>query len=94
MASDSDLPDREEVLMLIDYHRDNIVKRKELLQKLNQGMAYRYIVRNVLPKLRLAEITVVREVPEMEKNTFEPVSSVSGLFVSKQEEALPSDQPD
>lgn len=30
----------------------------------------------------------------MEKNTFEPVSSVSGLFVSKQEEALPSDQPD
>ena len=43
VASDSDLPDREEVLMLIDYHRDNIVKRKELLQKLNQGMAYRYI---------------------------------------------------
>lgn len=94
VASDSDLPDREEVLMLIDYHRDNIVKRKELLQKLNQGMAYRYIVRNVLPKLRRAEITVVRKVPEMEKNIFEPVSSVSGLFVSKQEEALPSDQPD
>ena len=94
VASDSDLPDREEVLMLIDYHRDNTVKRKELLQKLNQGMAYRYIVRNVLPELRRAEITVVREVPEMEKNTFEPVSSVSGLFVSKQEEALPSDQPD
>ena len=88
VASDSDLPDREEVLMLIDYHRDNIVKRKELLQKLNQGMAYRYIVRNVLPKLRRAEITVVRKVPEMEKNIFEPVSSVSGLFVSKQEEAL------
>ena len=40
VASDSDLPDREEVLMLIDYHRDNIVKRKELLQKLNQGMAF------------------------------------------------------
>ena len=94
VASDSDLPDREEVLMLIDYHRDNTVKRKELLQKLNQGMAYRYIVRNVLPELRRAEITVVREVPEMEKNTFEPVSSVFGLFVSKQEEALPKDQPD
>ena len=58
VASDSDVPDREEVLMLIDDHRDNIVKRKELLQKLNQGMAYRYIVRNVLPKLRRAEITV------------------------------------
>ena len=94
VASDSDLPDREEVLMLIDYHRDNIVKRKELLQKLNQGMAYRYIVRNVLPKLRRSEITVVREVPEVDKNTLEPVSSVSGLFVSNQEEALPNNQPD
>ena len=78
-----DLPDREEVLMLIDYHRDNIVKRKELLQKLNQGMAYRYIVRNVLPKLRRAEITVVRKVPEMEKNIFEPVSSVSRIVCFK-----------
>ncbi len=94
VASDSDLPDREEVLTLIDYHRDNIVKRKELLQKLNQGMAYRYIVRNVLPKLRRSEITVVREVPEVDKNTLEPVSSVSGLFVSSQEEALPNNQPD
>ena len=45
VASDSDLPDREEVLMLIDYHRDNTVKRKELLQKLNQGMAYRDALR-------------------------------------------------
>ena len=45
VASDSDLPDREEVLMLIDYHRDNIVKRKELLQKLNQGMGSQDVAR-------------------------------------------------
>lgn len=94
VASDLDLPDREEVLMLIDYHRNNTVKRKELLQKLNRGIAYRYIVRNVLPKLRRSEITVVREIPEADKETFEPASSVSALFVSKQEEALPNSQPD
>ena len=42
-----------------------------------------------------AEFTrIVREIPEVAKETFEPVSSVSGLFVSKQEEALPKDQPD
>ena len=94
VATDSDLPDREEVLMLIDYHRNNTVKIKQLLQKLNRGIAYRYIVRNVLPKLRRSEITVVREVPEVNKNAFESVSSVSGLFVSKQEEALPNAQSD
>ncbi len=95
VAADSDLPDREEVLMLIDYHRDNIVKRKQLLQKLNQGIAYRYIVRNVLPKLRRSVITVVREVPEADTNTFELASSASGLFVSKkEEETLPDNQFD
>ena len=94
VASDSNLPDREEVLILIDYHKNDIVKRKQLLRKLNQGAAYRYMVNNVFPKLRRSEITIVREIPEVAKETFEPVSSVSGLFVSKQEEALPDSQPD
>ena len=93
-AADPNLPDREEVLILIDYHKNDIAKRKQLLRKLNQGAAYRYMVNNVFPKLRRSEITIVREIPEVAKETFEPVSSVSGLFVSKQEEALPSDQPD
>ncbi len=88
------LPDREEVLILIDYHKNDIAKRKQLLRKLNQGAAYRYMVNNVFPKLRRSEITIVREIPEVAKETFEPVSSVSELFVSKQEEALPKDQPD
>lgn len=47
VASDSNLPDREEVLMLIDYHKNDIDKRKRLLRKLNRGIAYRYIVHNI-----------------------------------------------
>ena len=56
-AADPNLPDREEVLILIDYHKNDIVKRKQLLRKLNQGAAYRYMVNNVFPKLRRAETT-------------------------------------
>ena len=93
-AADPNLPDREEVLILIDYHKNDIVKRKQLLRKLNQGAAYRYMVNNVFPKLRRSEITIVREIPEVAKETFEPVSSVSELLVSRQEEALPDSQPD
>ena len=94
VVSDSNLPDREEVLILIDYHKNDIAKRKQLLRKLNQGAAYRYMVNNVFPKLRRSEITIVREIPEVAKETFEPVSSVSELLVSRQEEALPDSQPD
>lgn len=34
VASDSNLPDREEVLILIDYHKNDVNKRKQLLRKL------------------------------------------------------------
>ena len=64
-AADPNLPDREEVLVLIDYHKNDIAKRKQLLRKLNQGAAYRYMVNNVFPKLRRSEITIVREIPEV-----------------------------
>ena len=94
VASDTNLPDREEVLMLIDYHKDDIAKRKQLLRKLNRGAAYRYMVRNVFPELRRSVITIVGETGIIDREAFEPVSSVSGLFVLKQEEALPKDQPD
>lgn len=46
------------------------------------------MVNNVFPKLRRSEITIVREIPEVAKETLEPVSSVSELLVSRQEEAL------
>ena len=94
VASDSNLPDREEVLILIDYHKNDVNKRKQLLRKLNRGIAYRYIVHNIFPELRRSVITIVGETSKLGKEAFEPVSSVSGLFVSKQEEALPKDQPD
>ena len=94
VASDSNLPDREEVLVLIDYHKNDVNKRKQLLRKLNRGIAYRYIVHNIFPELRRSVITIVGETPKLSKEAFEPVSSVSGLFVSNQEEALPKDQPD
>ena len=60
VASDSNLPDREEVLILIDYHKNDVNKRKQLLRKLNRGIAYRYIVRNIFRScedrlLRLSE---------------------------------------
>lgn len=93
IEEDPNVPDREEVLMLMDYHRDDIEKRKQLLRKLNRGISHRYIVSHVLPKLRRSQITVVREIPEVEIKTLEPASSASGLFVSRQEEALPDYQP-
>ena len=80
--------------MLIDYHKDDIAKRKRLLRKLNRGVAYRYMVRNVFPELRRSVITIVGETAIIDREVFEPVSSVSGLFVSNQEEALPKNQPD
>ena len=85
MEEDSDFPEREEVMMLMDYHRNDIGKRKQLLRKLNKGMAYQYMLRNVLPQLRRSVITIVREIPEIDRESFEPVSSASGLFVSEQE---------
>ena len=94
VASDSNLPDREEVLILIDYHKNDVNKRKQLLRKLNRGIAYRYIVHNIFPELRRSVITIVGETSKLGKEAFEPVSSVFGLFVSNQEEALPKDQPD
>ena len=94
VEEDSDCPEREEVMMLMDYHRNDIGKRKQLLRKLNKGMAYQYMLRNVLPQLRRSVITIVREIPEIDRESFEPVSSASGLFVSEQEEALPNHRPD
>lgn len=58
IASDPNLPDREEVLMLMDYHSGDIVKQKQLIRKLNTGISYRYIVQYVLPKLRRSEVNI------------------------------------
>lgn len=51
IVADSQMPDREDVLMLIDYHRDNFVRCENLLRQLNGGKAYRYITTFILPVL-------------------------------------------
>lgn len=58
VAADQNLPDREEVLMLIDHYPNDVAKRKELIEKLDRGIPYRYIVQKVLPKLRRSEVRV------------------------------------
>ena len=89
VSADLNLPDREDVLMLIDYHREDMIKLKHLLQRLDGGIPYRSIVRDLLPGLRRAVITVVRRLPETDNNAFTPGTSTSGLFVSTKGEVFP-----
>ena len=42
VQADLHVPDREDVLMLIDYHRDDRMKCENLLRRLNGGEAYRF----------------------------------------------------
>ena len=58
IEQDENIPDREEVLMIMDKVTDN-EKRKKLLKYLNGGRTYNYIVRNILPKLRNAAVCTV-----------------------------------
>lgn len=73
IASDPNLPDREEVLMLMDYHSDDIAKQKQLIRKLNTGKAYQYIVQNVLPKLRRSEVNIYWSCPDLLHKRLEEV---------------------
>lgn len=43
IAADSQVPDQRDVLMLLDYHRDDPVRCESLLRRLNGGKAYYYI---------------------------------------------------
>lgn len=80
-AADSNLPDREEVLILVDYHKKDIARRKQLLRRLNRGAAYQYMLRHVFPELRRSVITVMGETPEVVEQEAE-------------EEVLPDNLPD
>lgn len=51
IVADAQVPDREDVLQLIDYHRDDLVRCEKLLRQLNGGKAYRYITAFILPVL-------------------------------------------
>lgn len=58
------VPDREDVLALIDYHHNNPVKMQDFLQRLDTGIPYQYISDRVLPELRRTEIRVCLSYPE------------------------------
>lgn len=62
IVAHAEMPDREEVLMLIDYPKHSISKRKQLLKKLDTGVPYRYMVREIFPRLRRTEVVIERKV--------------------------------
>lgn len=51
VEADAQIPDRQEVLLVMDYHRNDPVRCETLLRRLNGGKAYRYIVAHILPVL-------------------------------------------
>lgn len=59
IQADARVPDREEVLAILDKVSDTD-RCKLLLRQLNCGYAYRYIYRNILPRLRNAMLCTVR----------------------------------
>lgn len=64
---DTQIPEREELLMILSQVQDTD-KRKALLKFLNGGRAYKYIEKNVLPRLRNAAICTVWMKPAKEEH--------------------------
>ena len=63
VEDDLNFSDRKEVLMLIDYYRDDVETGKQLLLKMNNGISYRYIATHILPALRRSVIAITYELP-------------------------------
>lgn len=59
VVSDDSVPDREDVLCILDEIPDRD-RCKVLLKKLNCGYAYRYISKKLLPQLRNAAVCLVK----------------------------------
>lgn len=58
VVRDQAVPNREEVLQLIEYHRAEPEKCRRMLQYLNGQKPYRYIMKHLLPYLYRTEIRV------------------------------------
>lgn len=57
--------DREVVLEILDDMSLSTFKKKDLLKRLNRGQTWRYIIKNIMPKLRYATwITIWRPIDE------------------------------
>lgn len=63
IANDKNIPDREEVLRIIDRNKDS-ERCKALLKKLNGGIPYHYIYTHLLRYLRNAAVCMVWVRPE------------------------------
>ena len=59
VKADASVPDRDDVLEILDKVSDT-ERCKVLLRRLNCGYAYKYINKNLLPKLRNAAVCMVR----------------------------------
>lgn len=80
---DKQMPEREELMMIMSQV-ENTDKRKGLLKFLNGGRAYRYIEKNVLPRLRNAAICTIWMKP-----TFASASTpVSPLLIKEGEKKV------
>lgn len=77
IEEDDSVPDREEVLMILDYVKD-LNRCKELLKRLNCGYAYTYIQDRILPQLRNATVCTVQ---------MKDIKGIALLEVIKKEEA-------
>ncbi len=64
ITDDRLVPDREDVLALIDYHHDNPVKMQDFLQHLDAGIPYQYISNRLLPELGQEQDKVCLSYPE------------------------------
>ena len=51
VTADKNVPDREEVLMLIQYHYGSFDRLTELLRYLNGGRVYRYLSQVIFPRI-------------------------------------------
>lgn len=73
IVDDKNIPDREEVLRIIDHHKDS-EQCKALLKKLNGGVPYHYIYIHLLRYLRNASICTVYVRPMKHPGSAYPVA--------------------
>lgn len=89
VLADTQIPDKEEVLMLIQHHNGNPQKLEKLLRYLNEGRAYTYLSKYLLPRIKRKErikdtlSMAVLELPTTTSLIKEPVPQ--GLFAVPEE---------
>lgn len=108
ITDDLAVPDREDVLALMDYHYNNPVKMQDFLQHLDAGIPYRYISSRLLPKLRRTEIKICLSYPEVtagkkvttelatviEATEFIPIDQETAIVAGAEEKTQPAIKPE